>query len=307
VNAQRRRSLSTVKVPASPTRSCGTSGLSSRLWGRESQRIEIDRCAALHVDEVGNPHLEAASDREEHVEGRVSPSPFDFGEVPERDTHPMSSVGLGPAETPASTLNAGRNLATERLGTHPKDETRPRFLNVTHYRSLRYVREVPMLARSVQISVVVLSMLFVACKDKAEPDYAACVQAEAKGDIEKAWNYCNDAVGADPTSTSGKAATAKLAELKPKYDEWKKQQDAYAAAAAEMDRKAQAAALAAGRAKVHRTRAETFDGSCTGQGKPGHSYRYEGATFDVNASVAQADGCSPQDEQVGWKGFVCCP
>ena len=52
------------------------------------------------------------------------------------------------------------------------------------------------------------------CKDKAEPDYKKCVEAEAKGDILAAESTCNGAVAADPNSTSGKAADAKLKEMK---------------------------------------------------------------------------------------------
>ena len=156
------------------------------------------------------------------------------------------------------------------------------------------------------------------CTDKAQPDYAKCVQADTSGDVKTAWDSCNAAVGADPNSTSGKAAATKLAEMKPRYDSWKADQDAKvaaaaaaqakaAAAAAEQQRQDQAAAMAAVRRKVHRTRSETFDGSCAGQGKPGTSYRYEGATYDANAAVARGDGCSPENDTVGWKGFVCCP
>ena len=162
------------------------------------------------------------------------------------------------------------------------------------------------------------SSLTIACTDRAQPDYAKCLQADTASDVKSAWDSCNAAIGDDPNSTSGKAAAAKLVEMKPKYDKLKADEDAKAAAAAaaqaqaqaaaaEQQRQAQAAAMAAARRKVHRERSETFDDSCSGQSKPGRSFRYGGGTYDVNAAVAQADGCQPEDNNVGWKGFVCCP
>jgi hypothetical protein len=89
--------------------------------------------------------------------------------------------------------------------------------NVTHYRVLCF-KEGSMAHRTVSSLLIVASFFLSACKDKAEPDYAKCVQADTAGDIDGAWTACNAAVAADPNSTSAKAAVAKLAELKPKYD-----------------------------------------------------------------------------------------
>lgn len=76
-----------------------------------------------------------------------------------------------------------------------------------------------MFDRVLMLTLVVLaSALTVSCKDKAEPDYAKCVQADTAGEVQAAWTACNAAVAADPNSTSGKAAATKLAELKPKYN-----------------------------------------------------------------------------------------
>lgn len=72
--------------------------------------------------------------------------------------------------------------------------------------------------RTVSSLLIVASFFLSACKDKAEPDYAKCIQADTAGDLQGAWDSCNAAVAADPNSTSGKAAGAKLAEMKPKYD-----------------------------------------------------------------------------------------
>src|SRR5579863_5990588 len=54
----------------------------------------------------------------------------------------------------------------------------------------------------------------VACKDRAEPAYKACLDDEAK-DVVMATEECGEAVATDPNSTSGKAAAAKLKTLAP--------------------------------------------------------------------------------------------
>jgi hypothetical protein len=61
-----------------------------------------------------------------------------------------------------------------------------------------------------------------ACADKAKSDYTRCVQLDVQGDVGGAWDACNSAVAADPTSKSGRAAAAKLAEMKQRYDDWKR-------------------------------------------------------------------------------------
>ena len=55
------------------------------------------------------------------------------------------------------------------------------------------------------------------CTDKAAADYAKCVQADSAG-LSGAWAACQAAVHADPNSTSGLAAAAKLVELRHKQD-----------------------------------------------------------------------------------------
>jgi hypothetical protein len=72
--------------------------------------------------------------------------------------------------------------------------------------------------RTVPSWLVVATFLLSACTDKAQPDYAKCVQADSAGDLQGAWSACNAAVAADPNSTSGKAAATKLAEMRPKHN-----------------------------------------------------------------------------------------
>jgi len=180
-----------------------------------------------------------------------------------------------------------------------------------------------MSARALSLTLVILALnLAVACTDKAEPDYAKCVQADTAGDVQAAWMACNDAISADPNSTSGKAATAKLTAMKPKYDAWKADQDAKAAAAAEAQRRADAAraaaeaqargqAAAAARAKV-RPKYDGFDPdtTCTAKGLPPYRKDYGGGTLAEDQMVAQADGCSPlfpgRDDPMLAITF-CCP
>jgi TPR repeat protein len=87
------------------------------------------------------------------------------------------------------------------------------------------------------------------CTDKAKEPYDLCVtytDLPSDGHLVKAINYCQAAVNADPGSTLGKAAAAKLPEL----ERMKVDQDEKAKAAAETQAKAdeaakQAAAVAA--------------------------------------------------------------
>jgi hypothetical protein len=164
--------------------------------------------------------------------------------------------------------------------------------------------------------------MMTACADKAQPDYARCVQAETAGDLHAAWTACNDAIGADPNSTAGKAAAGKMNEMKPRYDAWKDEQAKKAAAAAAADRaasiergkgelEAQAHAAAALRRKVRVAGDSEPDGECQAQGKPPFRNEYRGGTYEENEQVALADQCvhlferhsdrSPNDNT------FCCP
>lgn len=170
--------------------------------------------------------------------------------------------------------------------------------------------------------VVVLVAFAVGCKDKAQPDYAACLQADTAGDVKKAWDSCNAAVAADPNSTSGKAAAAKLTEMKPKYDGWKKDQDAMAAAQAEQQRQADAArakaeaetrkaAAAAARQKVEKKYyGFERDGECVDKGLPPYRCALEGGSRVEIDLVADDDGCKHllpgRDDFLLFKVF-CCP
>jgi hypothetical protein len=61
------------------------------------------------------------------------------------------------------------------------------------------------------IFAVSMGMIFaVGCADKAQPDYAKCVAAEAAGDLAGAQAGCADAIKADPDSKSGRDAAQKL-------------------------------------------------------------------------------------------------
>jgi len=107
-------------------------------------------------------------------------------------------------------------------------------------------------------------MTLAGCEDKAQPDYDRCVQMAtpctckpddplcscgSNGDLKGAWDACNAAVVADPTSKSGKLAAAKLGEVKVALDKQREEQAAAAAAKAKADDAAKQAAAEAMKAR----------------------------------------------------------
>ncbi len=86
------------------------------------------------------------------------------------------------------------------------------------------------------------------CGDKAEADFAHCVAADAKADFSTAAKACEAAIAADPNSTSGKAAAAKLKDIQVSVDKANKK--ATAQAAAEADARKLHDEAAAARAKL---------------------------------------------------------
>jgi hypothetical protein len=160
------------------------------------------------------------------------------------------------------------------------------------------------------------------CADRAEPEYAKCVQSDIAGDVAAAWAACNTAIAADPTSDSGKAAATKLAALKPKYEAWQKAEAEKAQlAAVEKKKKDEAAAAAQKEAqeralRLARLRVERRyynherDGECIDKGLPDYRWDYEGGTRDEIDLVASDYGCkhlfeNAQDFLI-FKVF-CCP
>ena len=139
------------------------------------------------------------------------------------------------------------------------------------------------------------------CADKAKPDYARCVQLSAQGDVRGSWDACNAAVSADPTSIGGKAAAVKLAEMKPKYDVWKIEQDKAAAEAEIAYQRYERDRVVALREKVSWS-FDYDDNRCAGEGLPPEGREYGGGTWAEIATVASADGCKNVTH-----GFYCCP
>ncbi len=170
--------------------------------------------------------------------------------------------------------------------------------------------------RTAVLGVIFVSFLNAGCADKAEPDYARCVKAEAAGDLDVAWKACGAAVDADANSTSGKAATAKLANIKPKYEAWQADQEAKAAAASSARRKADAEARAeAARALRQKVSAKYWgfepDDQCQSDGKPPFRKDYGGGTYRENETVALAEGCvhlfQPHSMPGPNDNTFCCP
>lgn len=159
--------------------------------------------------------------------------------------------------------------------------------------------------------VVVISMfILVGCIDRAKDGYDNCIQLEHSNEIEAAWNVCRMAAEADPNSKSGIAAKAKADQLKPVAKKLLADRIAMETATQQA---AQEKALASLRRKIHRTTTfSTEDDHCAGEGKPGHSYRYGGGTYDENEAVAYADHCvAYSQDSVTVSGHAqnhfCCP
>jgi hypothetical protein len=161
-------------------------------------------------------------------------------------------------------------------------------------------------------SALVVAVLL-GCADRAEPEYAKCVQLEIAGDVAAAWVACNAAIAADPTSDSGKAAATKLTALKPQYEELQKREAEQRAKAEAEAREAEQRALQALRAKIRRQRTSDYeDDHCVGEGKPPLSVRFGGAAFRDMDAVAFADGCKAYDDSAiqvmgHAQGHYCCP
>jgi hypothetical protein len=119
-----------------------------------------------------------------------------------------------------------------------------------------------MLARSHLIAIVAATAcVLIACTDKAKPDYDRCVkELEDQPDhIEQAADMCAAAVAADPGTTSGKAAAARLKDLQVEVAQRAKAKaDAKVKADAEAAAQAQAAAQAAAAQAARDEKCETW-------------------------------------------------
>lgn len=173
------------------------------------------------------------------------------------------------------------------------------------------------------LSLFALFVVLPGCEDRAQPEYAKCVAAEAKSDVLAAATACEAAVAADPNSTSGKAAASKLKEMQPAIAKAKAENDAADAKAAAERKKADEAAaksavaaqaarmaLLKDRAKIERS---GDDDACVSAGKPPRGLRITGGTYDDNEAVATAMGCVrthvyyPQQGHSPTDNYYCCP
>jgi hypothetical protein len=166
-----------------------------------------------------------------------------------------------------------------------------------------------------RLAALACALAMTGCVDKAKPEHTTCIQLQLKGEVEGAWKACNDAIVADPTSESGRAAIQLLKELKPAYEKAKANREAAETKAADEKRKAdadaQAQAVALAKQKVE-AKFWSFDrdGECTGHGWPPYRKTYEGGTFEEDELVALAAGCvhlfpGMRDPQLFT--VFCCP
>ncbi|HEY2368393.1 MAG TPA: hypothetical protein VGH87_18480 [Polyangiaceae bacterium] len=66
---------------------------------------------------------------------------------------------------------------------------------------------------------LIVLVAFLACDDKATPDYTKCVDLETKGQHAEARAACSAAANVDPRSKDGVAAATKMAEIDSKVRE----------------------------------------------------------------------------------------
>ncbi|HEU4407787.1 MAG TPA: hypothetical protein VFS43_21160 [Polyangiaceae bacterium] len=179
--------------------------------------------------------------------------------------------------------------------------------------------ERPVASRVLLLALVLTSA--VACSDKARPAYERCVELHRGADIDGAWGACNEAVRADLASEAGRAAAAKLEEMKPAYQA-KKAQDEAAAEKRRVEEEKAAAERAAAAAEAQKKRVAALrakvrpkwigfdpDGDCTGKGLPPYRKAYEGGTYDEDELVAYADGCQHLFTRRNSMNdvYFCCP
>jgi hypothetical protein len=152
---------------------------------------------------------------------------------------------------------------------------------------LKFDRSWGLIVEMKRVMGITISIVFVACTDKAAPDYAKCMQADSAGYLQNAYDACKRAVADDPTSTSGRKAAALIASKR--YVDWKQSEEdrsaendrAHAAAAA-----SQAAAQSAAEAKC-----QTWATNCKVGYFPDGSEQWTGVqSFHSKASC---DGAGP--------------
>jgi hypothetical protein len=186
----------------------------------------------------------------------------------------------------------------------------------------RFVRPFVAAGAGGGLVAILIVAAIVAVPDKAQPAYSQCQVADSMGQVAAAVHACQAAIAADPNSTSGKAAAQKLADMKPKYDAWRRDKEAKAAAADEEQRRANVErttaaaearkqAAAAARSKVEKRYDGTDrDGECIDKGLPAYRWHYEGGSRDEIDLVASDDGCRhliPGSPTFSVFAVFCCP
>jgi len=269
--------------------------------------------------------VENLSEVKHRPQSRVALPPFEFG-VPTHAETLCGNLLLGLARQPTSLPQILAEVLEKFSKIHPpcwapqptiKEPTIVGPIMVYCFAVRVVLTAEKSMSRSSPIVLLafIIAFAIAGCADKAKPDHATCIQANAKGDVERAWRACNDAISADPTSESGKAAAKLLEEMKPSYENAKAQRVSLEAKAAETRRKAdadarsQAVALAKQRVEAKFWSLDR-DGECTGHGWPPFRKSYEGGTFEEDDLVALAAGCVhlfPGTREPQLFTIFCCP
>lgn len=167
--------------------------------------------------------------------------------------------------------------------------------------------------------LALLGVALPACEDKAQNDYGKCVANETSGKIIAAAYDCEQAIKADPNSTSGKAAAEKLAAMQPALVKAKADSAAAIAKAEEEAAQKRAAEARAAAARAAQLQAQATiersgsDDTCVSAGKGKRGLRITGGTYDDNEAVARSMGCVrehvyyPQQGHSPSDNYFCCP
>ncbi|WP_437607322.1 hypothetical protein WMF20_41950 [Sorangium sp. So ce834] len=160
------------------------------------------------------------------------------------------------------------------------------------------------------LAAVVLAGSVVGCTDKAEPEYARCMDLEKRGELVLAARACEAAIRQDPHSKSGVAAAGRLKSMQPALDAQRAAERRAYDDSHPSDDGARAAKAAALKSKVRvKSWGAEPDAECSGKGLPPFRKSYEGGTFEEDELVAEADGCTHLFQRRGNMNdsVFCCP
>lgn len=161
-----------------------------------------------------------------------------------------------------------------------------------------------------RVMIVGALSLLAGCKDPGALDLRLCETLEREDELEKAIEVCERATQrAAWWGGTKKEADGKLAELRPKFEPWKKARQEKEARVIAANKVARAKAVAEAK-RVVRRKTWNFgerNSQCTAEGRPPYRFDYEGGTYQQNELVATADGCVHLFQSQYNANIYCCP